>query len=145
MNFLKMPTGILTQICDAIVHDQWIVGGAGMFTTWGLYIANHTPQDSDTYATYAAIEATFGGYVRQGVAAAAWSASTLIGLQAVTLATPLLWVPTGAPLPQTVYGYFVQDHLGSLIWAQLFDAPYVLNTIADFVLFTPSWSFASAH
>jgi hypothetical protein len=69
----------------------------------GLFVSNITPADSDTAATYTAVEAAGSGYVRKTLSKANWDvAANPITYPAQT------WTFTG-PLTgnSIIYGYFV--------------------------------------
>lgn len=68
-----------------------------------LFTSNITPADTDTAATYTAVEAAGGGYIRKTLTAASWNVSA----NPITYAAQI-WTFTG-PLTgsATVYGYAV--------------------------------------
>ena len=86
-----------------------------------LFTSNITPADTDTAATYTAIEAAGGGYVRKAVAAASWNVSA----NPITYAAQT-WIFTG-PLTAsaTVYGYAVlRATTLDLLWSENFGASF---------------------
>lgn len=86
--------------------------------TWNLhlYINNHTPTDGDDVTDYT--EATFGGYA--SIPLASWGAAFLNAAN-IAESDEILrtFTCTGAPLTNTVYGYYVTDSGGNLVGAEL--------------------------
>jgi hypothetical protein len=68
--------------------------------------------------TIDAIEpATFSGYVGLRPLMG-WSAAVIRGDRAVTGAAPVNWVHNGGPLTNWIFGYYVVDPSGFLVWAE---------------------------
>jgi hypothetical protein len=87
----------------------------------GLFISNITPADTDTAATYTAIEAAGAGYARKTLAAANWN----VGANPITYA-PQTWTFTG-PLTgnAVIYGYFILRAVtGDIVWSENFGAGF---------------------
>lgn len=104
-----------------------------------LFTNNYTPLASSVLADFT--EATFGGYVALATPTAA-DAGVIPGGLDNWIFGALTWTASGAGLPITIYGYWVQfDNpitlAPTLLWAQRFDTPQALiaagNTIS-FVL-----------
>jgi hypothetical protein len=93
----------------------------------GLFKAMHTPADLDTLATYVAIEADFPGYARQAIAN--WQLPVTDGTgRASTIADAVTFTRGVGGLPQSIFGYFVVDAGGILLWAELDpNAPVPIN------------------
>jgi len=84
-----------------------------------LFVANHTPVAGDVAATYLAIEAAFGGYAPQTLNS--WTPAAInAGGAAETEETVRTFLATGAGLPETVFGVFVLDLAGDLVYADKF-------------------------
>lgn len=85
---LKALLGVQAQTEDLVV---------------GLFVSNITPADTDTAATYTAIEAVGGGYGRKALAKGTW----VVTANPVTYPAQT-WTFTG-PLNNSavVYGYFI--------------------------------------
>ena len=87
----------------------------------GLFVSNITPADTDTAATYTAIEAAGAGYARKTLTKANWSvAANPISYAAQT------WTFTG-PLTgnATIYGYFVLRATSlDIMWSENFGAGF---------------------
>lgn len=86
-----------------------------------LFTANITPADTDTAATYTAVEAAGGGYARKTLSAASWNVSA----NPITYAAQV-WTFTG-PLTgdATIYGYAVlRATTGDLLWSENFGVSF---------------------
>lgn len=92
-----------------------------------LYNTNHTPTPTDTASTFNAIEATFGGYAR--ITLNSWSAAFLNASNAAeTDELVRVFTATGAGLPQSIFGVYVLDAGGNLLYAELIPTgPVVLS------------------
>jgi hypothetical protein len=93
----------------------------------GLFKSMHTPADGDTLATYTAIEADFPGYARQQIQN--WLAASTDGTgRALSVADVVTFTRGAGGAPQNIYGYFVVDAAGNLLWAELDpNAPVAIN------------------
>jgi hypothetical protein len=81
--------------------------------------SNHAFNPADTAATYLAIECTFTGYA--SITLNAWGSAYLNSAnKAECDETVRSWIAGGAGLPQTVYGIFVLDASGNLLYSELF-------------------------
>jgi len=87
----------------------------------GLFTSNITPADTDTAATYTAIEAAGGGYVRKSLLAASW----VVTANPITYAAQV-WTFTGAlDASAIVYGYFVlRATTLDIMWSENFGGPF---------------------
>jgi uncharacterized lipoprotein YmbA len=86
-----------------------------------LFTSNITPADTDTAATYTAVEAAGGGYARKTLSAASWNVSA----NPITCAAQV-WTFTG-PLTgdATIYGYAVlRATTGDLLWSENFGVSF---------------------
>lgn len=87
----------------------------------GLFTSNITPADTDTAATYTAIEAAGGGYARKTLLSASWS----VAANPITYAAQT-WTFTG-PLTgnAVIYGYFVlRETALDIMWSENFGAGF---------------------
>lgn len=81
-----------------------------------LYKNNHTPVDTDTVADYT--EANFTGY--SSIPLNAWGTAFLNGSnKGQTEMSTQFFTQTGTGTTCDVYGYYVTDGSGNLIWAEL--------------------------
>lgn len=87
----------------------------------GLFTSNVTPADTDTAATYTAIEAVGAGYARKAIAAANWA----VAANPITYA-PQTWTFTG-PLNANavIYGYFLLRATAlDIMWSENFGSGF---------------------
>lgn len=86
----------------------------------GLYQNDFTP---DAASTITSINpANFSGYV--GLKnVTGWSAPVLSGVRAFSAAAPLGWVHNGGPSQNWIYGYYVVNLSGVLMWAERVPGP----------------------
>lgn len=107
------PDASLQTLLDAMTA----VGGKLRSATLHLFVTNHANNAADTASTYNAIEATAGGYASQTITD--WGASTIAASVALTTAGVYTFTFTGSGLPFVVYGAYVLDSLGNLLYADL--------------------------
>jgi hypothetical protein len=122
----------------ALLYLQALIS-SGLYTgaQVGLYAANHTPVAGDMAATYTAIEASFGGYARQALGVP--SAPVMAGGRATTtFGPPNAWSSTGGGAATQIYGAFVLDASGRLLWAELDpNGPYDMGTAGHAYGYSP--------
>lgn len=87
-----------------------------------LFQNNHTPADGDTVADYT--ECTFSGYLVKTLLA--WSAAATVSGRAEITEALQTWGHTGGATGNNVYGYYITDFAGNLLWAELDPAGPVL-------------------
>lgn len=106
--------------------------------TLRLYQNNHTPADTDTAASYT--EATFAGYA--AVALGSWSNAFLNSDNyGETDETTRVFTCTGSSPANTIYGYYITDGSGNLIWAEINPAgSFLINTAAQTYTVLPRWT-----
>ena len=105
-----------------------------------LFQNNITPVGSDTLATYQ--EATFPGYVRQAITG--WLPSTVAASVATSNATQVSFQRSATGTAQTIFGYFVLDGSGNLLFAERDPAaPITLTNQGDTYLITPKFTYLS--
>jgi hypothetical protein len=110
--------------------------------TMHLYQNSFSPYDAMTIGMFT--ESTFGGY--SALAITGWATPTFVSPRAVMNASALLWTATGSGLPQNVYGYYVTDGAGNLIFAQYDpNAPVVLVNPGDPYAVIPAFSCRSEY
>lgn len=106
--------------------------------TLRLYQNNHTPVDTDTAANYT--EATFSGY--SAIALGSWSNAFLNSDNyGETDETTRVFTCTVAAPANTIYGYYITDGSGNLIWAEINPAgSFLINTIGQTYTVLPRWT-----
>lgn len=110
-----MPLVICQQGLIRLLANGCNYGAAPFPSHVGLYVNNFTPTVNDTLASYSELSA--GWYAR--IALVGWSAPIYAAPFAQSTANPVVWTNTdGIGSPRTVYGYFVVDSSGALVWAE---------------------------
>jgi hypothetical protein len=130
---LLVPTVGEARLCEVV--RAWLNSETVKI---GLYKSNYTPQDTDTLATYTAIEADFPGYAR--LETLNWSAAGSDGAgRQFTKADFAIFTRSSTGAAQNIYGYFVyQDATGDLLWAELDPAaPKVVTNAGDAIAIRP--------
>jgi hypothetical protein len=93
----------------------------GLRQTWlpmlrvGLYQSPVTVEPSDTIAQIEPAE--FSGYTGLRTLSS-WGAPQLVGARGVIHHVRVTWLHDGGPVPSLVFGYYVVDVAGTLIWAE---------------------------
>jgi hypothetical protein len=99
-----------------------------------LFKNNRVPAFSDTIADY--VEADFSGYT--GGTALAWGAAFINGAsQGEIDASQISWTHTGGATANLIYGIYVTDVTGALMYAERFPAPSSMSSIGDNITYNP--------
>jgi hypothetical protein len=122
----------LKKICDTGL--SLIGAGNGHI---GLFTNNHAPVEADVIGNY--VEPTAGWYARQALGN--WPASSYVLPNATSVNAPITWTDTGGiGSNATVYGYFIVDAGGVLMWAELDPAgPFTLSAAGYTYTVTPTF------
>jgi len=102
----------------------------------GLFTNNHTPAVGDTLANYT--EAGFGGYAEQPLTTFVDNGTTS-HIDTIQFG-PVVFTCTGAPLTETIYGYFLTV-LGVLVGAVKFATPIPVNAPGQAVVVVSTLSY----
>jgi hypothetical protein len=124
---LKLLTAIITSsLSTAILRS---------------YSNNHVPADGDVAATYT--ENTYPGYA--GIALNAWSIPALDGSNKASTNMPSqVWTGGAIITPQNIYGVYVTDAGGNLLYAELNPAGVVSMAVAgQTYAYTPVFTLKS--
>lgn len=99
-----------------------------------LFKSNTTP----THATILAdlTEADFGGYAAASLDSPVVGSVLDASSRAVITWNDVTFTRTGTPT-NTIYGYWVNNANGDLLWVERFDNPIVLDTNGLFIKLTP--------
>lgn len=118
---LKVPNIGLLNLLPRLTAD---IAGAELC----LYVNNYTPVAGSLLANFT--EATFPGYARASLTG--WDAAVIVSDHSRQVADDCLFTLSATGGPYSVYGYFVLDGAGDLLWAERDpNAPGVLSTIGD--------------
>lgn len=108
--------------------------------TLKLFATNVTPADTDTAGTYT--EANGGGYSSKTLTNGSWTVSTgndpsdaVYAEQTFTFTGPLT-------TNTTIYGYFVVDADGTLVWAEKFATSFTPTNNGDQLKLTPKFQLS---
>ena len=134
MSLVLADVGAAMQL-KAIFNNVWPAGGKNL--TLKLYTNNYTPLDSSTAGNFT--EATGGGYAAKTLANGSWTQSNVGGIEQVLYALQS-FIFTGALTGNpAIYGYFVVDADGVLVWAELIAAPFTPANNGDHLDITPKY------
>lgn len=96
---------------------------------------NITPVDSDTASTYT--EADGGGYAAKTLTAASFTISTSAGIAQAAYAQQTFTFTGALTANATIYGYYVVDDDGALIYAEKASSSFTPTNNGDQYLITP--------
>jgi len=114
---------------------------SGKNLTLKLFCTNITPADTDTASTYASSEAQGGGYNAITLTSGSWTV-TVANDPSDAVYTQQTFTFTGALTTNTtVYGYYVVDADGVLIWAEAF-TPFTPANNGDTIKITPKFQLS---
>lgn len=121
------------MMLKAIFNNVWPAGGKNLVMK--LFCNDYTPLDSSVAGSFA--EATGGGYVTKALANGSWTESNVEGIEQVAFAEQT-WTFTGALTTNvTIYGYFVVDADGVLVYAERLPAAFTPAVNGDQLKITP--------
>lgn len=87
-------------------------------------------------------EATFSGYSAGMFSGGALGGSLDAFNRGYATWSPLTWTKSGAT-GNTIYGYYVTNSGGSLLWIERFDIPIPMTTDGAYLVITPRLTFTS--
>jgi len=122
-------------ILEGFFNDSWAVGGRNL--TLKLFVLDVTPADTDTAGTYT--EAVGGGYAAKTLTNGSWTV-TVGNDPSDAVYAEQTWTFTG-PLTTnpTIYGYYVVDADGVLVWAEKLAASFTPVNNGDQLKVTPKF------
>lgn len=110
--------------CNLVVTDSGLVVQLDLLrTAWetkyqvGLFQADVFPKITSTIVEL--LPCDFSGYVGLQTSFG-WSGAVVDGTRSNTLANALTWTHDGGPITNFVYGYYIVDKKGFLMWAERF-------------------------
>lgn len=110
------------------------VTGANLLYRIHLYKNNHVPAFTDTILDFT--EADFSGYGSSILLA--WGAAVInSGVQALIATPPVSWTRSSGPTSNTVYGVYVTNVAGDLMYAERFPAPISMTSNGDTISYEP--------
>lgn len=131
---LKIVDGGISRMLDKMLTAY------GSTLVIKLFKSNTTPAAGDTAGTYT--EATFPGYASQSVGT--FGASTVASSTATATAAQNTFTRSSTGTTENIYGYYVLDSGGNLLWAERDPAaPIAMTNSGDSYLITPKFTYKS--
>jgi len=104
-----------------------------------LYVNLYSPTPQDTTASY--VECTLPGYSPISFNPSLWSGGIQPPVVAVYTYPKITWVfDPYTTTQQTIFGYWVQDQSGSVLYAELFPAPFPVPAAGGELPMVPTFS-----
>jgi hypothetical protein len=119
---------------DTAKKNILTIFSGGITGVMKLFQNNITPAHNTVYADFT--EATFSGYASQSLSGASVAGSLDSSGRGVVTWTALTWTKSGAT-GNTIYGYWVENSSGVLLWCERFDSPIVMTADGAFLTLTP--------
>jgi hypothetical protein len=127
---------VVLQQGDVAILDRLRLDGQALHTLH-LYQNNHTPSPTDVNGSYT--EATFSGY--GAVLLGTWTAAFVNGSgQGEIDAAMATFTHNGGGTANTIYGAYVTDQAGDVVYAELFPAPQVMSSLGNSISYTPAFT-----
>lgn len=111
---------VLSDVGAAAMLTDFFVSGGNL--TLRLFTSNTTPADTDTAGSYT--EATGGGYAAKTLTAASWAVAQSAGIATASYAQQSFAFTGALDGDASVYGYYITDAAGVLIYAERASAAY---------------------
>lgn len=103
--------------------------------TLKLFVNDITPSDTDTAGTYT--EASGGGYSAKALTEASWAVSVVGGIPQAAAPEQTFTFTGALDTNPNIYGYYVVDGVGTLIYAERSATPNTPNVNGYALLITP--------
>ena len=130
---LVMTKKGIEMLLDAWLNDNWPVNGKNL--TMKLYTNNYTPVETSVPGSFT--EASGGNYAAKTLANGSWTIETGNTPRDAIYAQQT-WTFSGAlDGGATIYGYFIVDADGNLLWAELLGATMTPASSGDILQVTP--------
>ncbi len=120
-------------ILEAYFNKAFPAGGDDL--TLKLFVIEVTPADSDTIASYT--EAVGGGYAAKTLTNGSWTITSTNDPSDAVYAEQVFTFTGPLTTNGTIYGYWVEDADGVLIFAEKFSSSFTPVTNGDHLDFTP--------
>lgn len=127
----------LAEVAAAVIAGPLLVSEA-VAPILHLASAIFTPGPTLTPASFT--EATYEGYAT--VLMQAWPAPVLTpnGNVSVNASNIAVFQPTGTTTPNTIYGWWLQDHAGNVVCCNTFPTPIVMDSPANQIALVVGWA-----
>lgn len=121
-------------ILKAYFNNVWPAGGKNL--TLKLFATNVTPSDTSTAGSFT--EAAGGGYAAKTLTNGSWTESNVSGIEQVAYAVQTFTFTGALTTNPTVYGYYIVDADGNLVYAEAQSAFTPANN-GDQITITPTF------
>lgn len=132
---------VFLQQGDKAVLDSLVAGGT-VFKNLKLFQNNHTPAVGDVNGDYT--EATFTGYSAIDIHSTFGAAFINGSNQGEIDGSQQTFTRSAGATSNTIYGAYVTDNAGDVVFAEKFPAPISMATAGDAILYTPKITAVSA-
>ena len=122
------------SLLKAYFNNVWPAGGKNL--TLKLFATNVTPSDTSTAGSFT--EATGGGYAAKTLTNGSWTESNVGGIEQVAYAQQTFGFTGALTTNTTVYGYYIVDADGVLVYAEA-QAPFTPANNGDQITLTPTF------
>jgi len=104
-----------------------------------LYVNLYSPSPLDSAASY--LECTIPGYGPIGIVPAEWTGPALSGAIAQWVYPKITWTfDAYTSSQQTIFGYYVTDASGKVLFSELFPAPFPVPPQGGSLPLIPYWT-----
>lgn len=132
---LNVPDAGADAFLNRMLKNVFPAGGANQ--TLKLFVNNVTPADADVANTYT--EASGGNYANVALATSNWTVGTAGGIKEASQ-NAVTWTFNGALTTNpTIYGYYVIDADGVLLWSEKFSNTFTPANNGDQLSVTPKF------
>ena len=122
------------SLIKAYFNNTWPAGGKSL--TLKLFATNVTPTDASTAGSFT--EAAGGGYAAKTLTNGSWTESNVGGIEQVAYAAQTFTFTGALTANPTIYGYYVVDADGVLVYAEA-QASFTPANNGDNITITPTF------
>ena len=126
------------ELLKVYFNDDRPTGGNNL--TMKLYCTNVTPADTNTAGSYT--ECAGGGYAAKTLTNGSWVVTTGNDPSDAVYAEQTYTFTGALTTNTTIYGYFVVDADGTLVWAELLGSTFTPANNGDNVKITPKFQLS---
>lgn len=134
MASIRLYDGASVDLCTTYLNG---VASPGAFW-YHAFVNDFSPSPATVIGAFT--ECTTAGYSAEHVLNSGWVPVTSPSGTTRAVNSLFAWVLTDAV---TLYGYYVEDGSGNLLWSQRFDTPVVFGALGGTVTIEPAFTFVS--
>ncbi len=123
------------RILNAYFNNAWPAGGKDL--TLKLFVTDVTPSDTSVAGDFT--EATGGGYAAKTLSNASWTVTVGNDPSDAVYAQQTYTFTGALTTNPDIYGYFVVDADGTLVWAEKFASTFTPANNGDALKITPKF------